>query len=224
MKNGMNMQSNTPSMQTGMSTAIVTDNVDPEKLGRVKLQFPWSSDDSESAWARVSTFMAGEDQGFYFIPEIEQEVLVVFMHGDIEYPIVIGTLWNADSMPPQVDDNDANDIGKIRSRSGHEIIFNDNSDGDTKLEITSSMGHKIVLDDSDSGKIEISSAGGYSIVMDDSSGITIEDNSGSQIKMESSSGEVTIKSGMSMSLESGGNMDIKAAGVLTLEGPLVRIN
>lgn len=223
MKNGMNMQSNTPSMQTGMSTAIVTDNVDPEKLGRVKLQFPWSSDDSESAWARVSTFMAGEEQGFYFIPEIGQEVLVTFIHGDIEYPIVIGTLWNADSMPPQVDDNDTNDIGKIRSRSGHEIVFNDNSDGDTKLEITSSLGHKIVLDDADSGKIEISSSGGHYIVMDDS-GITIEDSGGSQIKMESSSGEVTIKSGMSISLESGGNVDIKAGGVLTLEGALVRIN
>lgn len=222
MRKGMNMQQNTPSMQTGMSTAIVTDNVDPEKLGRVKLQFPWS-DDSESAWARVSTFMAGDEQGFYFIPEIEQEVLVAFMHGDIEYPIVIGTLWNTDSIPPQVEDNDSNDMGKIRSRSGHEIVFNDNSDGDTKLEITSASGHKIILDDAD-GKIEISSTGGQYILMDNSGGIIIEDSNGSRIEIESSSGAVSIKSGMSISLESGGNLDIKAGGVLKLEGALVRIN
>ena len=223
MNQGMNKILRTASMQTGMSTAIVTDNVDPENLGRVKLQFPWS-DDSESAWARVSTFMAGEEQGFYFVPEIEQEVLVAFMQGDINYPVVIGSLWNADSIPPQVDDNDNNEIGKIRSRSGHEIVFNDNIDGDTKIEIISSTGHKIVLDDTEPGQIEISTAGGNSVLMDDSDGITIEDSNGSQIKMESSSGAVTIKSSMSISLESGGNLDIKAGGILKLEGSLVRIN
>lgn len=223
MNHGSKKGQSTVSMQSGMSTAIVTDNNDPEALGRVRLAFAWSDEGSESTWARVSTFMAGEERGFYFIPEVGDEVLVAFLQGDTQYPVVIGTLWNADAMPPQVESNDNNDMGKIRSRSGHEIVFDDNEEGGTKLEISSAGGHKVVLDDRDGGsKIEILSASGQHIVLDDNNGITIEESSGSSLALRAG-GELKVKSSVSLSLEAV-NIDIKASGVLTLEGAMVRIN
>jgi len=190
-------------MHTSVSTAIVTDNNDPDALGRVKLRYPWSTDGSESSWVRVSTIMAGHEQGFYFMPEVEQEVLVVFVNNDVEYPIVIGTLWNQSYQPPGNTENQENDIKMIQSRMGHKIVFNDNEGGEGKLEISSKSGHKILLDDNGS--------------------IVIEDSAGSSIEFDANSSAIKIKSSMDVSIEAV-NINIKASGQLTLEGAIVSIN
>jgi uncharacterized protein involved in type VI secretion and phage assembly len=83
----------------GVVVGIVTNNQDPEKLGRIKVRFPWLSDVNESAWARLSTPLAGKGRGFYYLPEIEDEVLVAFEFGDINRPIIIGSLWNGENIP-----------------------------------------------------------------------------------------------------------------------------
>ena len=77
----------------GLVEAVVIDNVDPEKLGRVKVKYPWLGDDAESHWARVARPSAGKDYGFLWFPDSHEEVLVAFEHGDLAYPIVIGSLW-----------------------------------------------------------------------------------------------------------------------------------
>lgn len=197
----------TSSQGSTLATAIVTNNNDPDNLGRVKIQYPWSKESEESDWVRVSTLMAGSEQGFFFMPEVEQEVLVAFVNADVNAPIIIGALWNTNSLPPQESDDGKNNIRKIRSRSGHEIVFDDNDEGSAqKLEISSSSGHKIILDDT-SGSEKIS----------------IEDKSGGKIELDASSNKISIISSMDVAIEAT-NIGIEASGELTLKGALIKIN
>src|SRR5687768_7153196 len=83
----------------GVVIGIITNNKDPDKLGRVKVKFPWLSDTDESFWARTATPMAGNQRGMYFLPEVDDEVLVAFEHGDLRFPYIIGALWNGKDKP-----------------------------------------------------------------------------------------------------------------------------
>lgn len=95
---------------------IVSNNVDPDKLGRVKVKFPTLTEEHESNWARVVAVGAGVSRGFDNLPEINDEVLVGFEHGDIHRPYVIGGVWNKnDPTPTSVDDSVAD--GKVRLRT-----------------------------------------------------------------------------------------------------------
>ena len=90
------------SLPLGLSVVVgrVVNNKDTEGLGRVKVKFEWLSDLNESAWARIAAPTAGKDRGIYFLPEIDDEVLVAFAHGDVRFPYVIGSLWNGVDVPP----------------------------------------------------------------------------------------------------------------------------
>ena len=200
----------------GIVLGIVTNNQDPEKVGRVKVKFPWLEDGDESYWARVATLMAGNDRGTFFLPEVEDEVLVAFDHGDINHPYVIGTLWNGVDTPPETNENGKNNIRKIKSRSGHEIIFDDNDEEmKEKIEIRTNAGHVIVLDDSAGGeKIEIKDkTGNNSIVIDSvQNAITIS----SQMKLSIKAQMIEIEAESMMTIKSGAN--------LTIQGAIVQIN
>jgi len=200
----------------GVVIGIVTSNQDPEGLGRARVNFPWRSDDDESHWARIASPMAGNQRGMVFYPEVNDEVLVVFENGDINYPYIIGALWNGVDTPPETNSDGKNNIRKIKSRSGHEIVLNDDSDGgQAKIEITSSGGSKIVLDDSTgSEKIEISDSKGVGTITIDSVQQTVTINSSMQLKIKANIVEI----------ESDSMMTIKAGAVLTLQGSLVKIN
>ena len=108
---------------------LVTNNQDPEGMGRVKVTFPWLSSDDESNWARVAAPMAGNNRGTYFLPEVGDEVLVAFDHGDVRLPYVLGALWNGQDAPPRDNSDGKNTERVIRSRAGHELVFNDDSQG-----------------------------------------------------------------------------------------------
>jgi uncharacterized protein involved in type VI secretion and phage assembly len=84
----------------GVATAVVRDNKDASGLGRVSVSFPWHGQPDETFWARVATPLAGKAHGFSFIPEIDDEVLVAFDHGDLRSPFVVGSLWNSTNRPP----------------------------------------------------------------------------------------------------------------------------
>jgi uncharacterized protein involved in type VI secretion and phage assembly len=196
----------------GVVIAVVTDNKDPEKMGRVKVTFPWRGDEGQSHWARVATFMSGNDMGGFFLPEVHDEVLVAFDRGDMDHPYIIGSLWNGEDKPPETNDDGNNNIRKIKSRSGHEVIFNDDTSG-AKIEINSSAGHKILLDDTSGGeKIEISDkTGGNKIVLDSSSNaINIE----SAMSLSIKSADVTVEGSASLTLKSSGNVTIQGAMVM----------
>jgi uncharacterized protein involved in type VI secretion and phage assembly len=201
---------------TGVAVGIVTSTKDPQGLGRVKVRFPWLSEAAESDWAKVMSFMAGKDRGGVFIPEVNDEVLVAFEHGDIDFPYVLGGLWNTDQQPPEQNLDGKNNVRKIRSRSGHEIVFNDNGvAGQECVEIRSSSGHSIILSDAP-GKEHV----------------LIKDKSGNNlIRMDSVGRSISMESGLKLSIkaqvveiEAGAAMSLKAGATLSIQGGLVKIN
>jgi uncharacterized protein involved in type VI secretion and phage assembly len=83
----------------GVVVALVT-KVDGDHPGQVRLHYPWLTDDHQTDWVRIATLMGGHNRGSYFMPEVGDEALVAFEHGDPDQPIVVGRLYNADRLPP----------------------------------------------------------------------------------------------------------------------------
>jgi uncharacterized protein involved in type VI secretion and phage assembly len=166
----------------GAVIGIVTDNQDPEGWGRVKVKYPWLSPDHASDWARLVSVGGGATRGLEFVPEIDDEVLVVFERGDVRFPYVLGGLWNGVDAPPQKS-GDVVSGGKVqkrivRSRSGHEVVFDD-SDGGGGITVADKNGNTIKLD-----------AASNALSMKTAGDITID--AGGQITIKGT-GPVTIK-------------------------------
>lgn len=144
---------------------IVTDNEDPEGWGRVKVKFPTLTEDHASNWARVVSIGAGSRRGFDCLPEIDDEVLVAFEHGDIHRPYVLGGVWNGKDDPPNTVQDNVQE-GKVRlrtfkTRTGHQFQFIEENQGRSSqkgVRIDTTNGHQIYLNDSD-GSISIVSTG-----------------------------------------------------------------
>ena len=196
----------------GIVVAIVTDNNDPIQLGRVKVTFRWLSDDNETDWIRIATLYAGPDRGSLFIPEVEDEVLVAFEHGDINRPFVIGAIWNEEGKPPTPETD--NTLKKIKTKCGHQVNFFD-KDGQEKIEVLSKSGHQMILDDSSGGeKITIKDKTGSNSIEIDSNQNSMKITS--QLKLEIKSTQIDISADA--------NMTLKAGGILTIQGSIVKIN
>jgi len=189
---------------------IVTNNKDPDKIGRVKVKFPWLSNDDESDWARVVMPMAGKERGFFFIPEVDDEVFVVFEQGDINMPYVVGSLWNGVDVPPETNGDGKNNIRMMKSRSGH-VIKIDDTEGNEKIEIVDkTQKNKIVIDAKDN-KISIAS----------DKDIEISAPNG---KVIINAKDLVVKSTASTKIEASAGMDIKASGPMNIKGAIVNIN
>ncbi|MWB96619.1 type IV secretion protein Rhs [Flavobacterium sp. GA093] len=107
-----------------MQPAKVTDNKDEAGLGRVKVRFNWSGDDkNESDWIRLIQPHGGAGKGFYYIPEIGEEVMVGFDGGDIDRPIVMGAHYNGIESSGYYTPNNDNKV--IQTKSGCKVIIND---------------------------------------------------------------------------------------------------
>ena len=162
------------SPQSRRSLRSNTVDTDLKGLGRVKVKFPTLTENHESYWARVVGVGAGGSRGFYSLPEINDEVLVGFEHGDIHRPYIIGGVWNGKDAPPE-DINNTINGGKVRlrtikTRTGHTIEFVEEAKGTSKagIKIETATGHKLYLNDSDKC-VEIQTSGGNEIKMVDGS-------------------------------------------------------
>jgi phage protein D len=193
-----------------MLVGIVTDNKDTDSLGRVKVKFPTLTEDHTSTWARVVSMGAGSDRGFDWLPEVDDEVLVAFEHGDIHRPYVIGNVWNGTDTPHVEPTDSVGDEGvrlrTLKTRLGHILQFVEEDKGDSKkgVYLTTVDGHKLSFDDS-TKFIKAETAGGHSIFMDDdgkkieiitSGGHTLclDDNATAKIDM-TSTGDINITAG-----------------------------
>lgn len=184
----------------GVYTGLVTDAVDPTAQGRVQVRMPWSPDSDGSAyeaWVRLATLMAGNNRGSWFIPEPDDEVLILFEAGDTRRPYVIGSLWNGRDVPPQqMDSAGRNEIKQLRSRNGVIIRLEDRN-GQESLALETPGGQTLKLSDGP-GTVEISDSNGNSVTLD--SGVTI--TAASRITVQSatvevSAGMVTVNTGIS---------------------------
>lgn len=177
----------------GAFPALVTDVVDPEGLGRVKIALPWSPDTAGAryeTWARLATFMAGNNRGSWFIPDVDDEVLIVFEGGDPRRPYVIGNLWNGKDKPPESMDGAGKNFKKVlRSRNGVKLTMDD-TDGREQFILETPGGQKLTLKDGP-GAVEIVDSNGNSIKME-TSGITIT----ASAKVTINASQVAVSAGM----------------------------
>lgn len=194
----------------GAVIGLVTNNSDPDGLGRVKVKFPWLSDADESAWARVTAPMAGKDRGAYFLPEVDDEVLVVFERGDPRFPYVIGSLWNGKDTAPADNGDGKNNVRLIKSRSGHVVKLND-EDGKETIEIVDKSGNNSVVIDTAENTITITAD--KDIVLSAPQGT---------IKLDAQ--KIEAKSSADAKIEADQGLDLKANGTLNVKGTTVNIN
>jgi uncharacterized protein involved in type VI secretion and phage assembly len=185
----------------GVYPALVTDIKDPDGQGRVKVTLPWSADTGGAkyeAWARLATFMGGNNRGSWFVPDTNDEVLIAFEGGDTRRPYVIGALWNgSDKAPESMDGGGKNYKKVLRSRNGVKVTLDD-TDGQEKFIAETPGGQKVTLKDGP-GNVEIADSNGNSIKLEPS-GITITASAKVTVTaslMEISASMVTVNAGMS---------------------------
>ena len=185
----------------GVYPALVTDIKDPDNQGRVKVSLPWSPDTGSAkyeAWARLATMMGGNNRGSWFVPDLNDEVLIAFEGGDTRRPYVIGGLWNGSDAPPESMDGAGNNYKKVlRSRNGVKVTLDD-QDGQEKFIAETPGGQKVTLKDGP-GAVEIVDSNGNSIKLE-TSGVTITASAKLTINASTiaiSAGMVTVDAGMS---------------------------
>jgi uncharacterized protein involved in type VI secretion and phage assembly len=185
----------------GVYPALVADLRDPDNQGRVKVTLPWSPDTGSAryeAWARLATLMAGDNRGSWFIPDVDDEVLVCFEGGDPRRPYVIGALWNGRDAPPEsMDGAGQNDRKVLRSRNGVKLTLDD-ADGQEKFIVETPGGQKLTLKDGP-GNLIAEDSNGNSIKLEPS-GITV--TTSAKVTVNASTAEVaaslvTVNAGMS---------------------------
>jgi uncharacterized protein involved in type VI secretion and phage assembly len=194
----------------GVVCGVVTNNKDDDGLGRVKLKFPWLSDDQESFWARVATPMAGGERGAWFLPEVDDEVLVAFEHGDPRFPYVVGALWNGNAKPPGTNDDGKNNHRMIKSRSGHIVRLDDTED-DEKIEILDKSGKNSIVLSTKENTIEIKADADISIT-----------SANGKLKLSGKGIELSSQADVTIEAQQAGK--VEASGQLTLKGATVNIN
>lgn len=191
----------------GLAIGVVTNINDPDGLGRVKVWLPTLGDRIESDWARVLVLGAGAGgpggpRGLDILPEINDEVLVAFEHGDPRFPVVLGGVYSGRN--PPYDTASTVQGSKVtrrmlRTRSGHRLVFSDVDDDQAQMSIS------LLLAD-DKTKLEVRQ-----------DGITVEAASGKPIKLVSGRGSITITESGNVEL-AGQDITIKATGKVNVEG------
>jgi uncharacterized protein involved in type VI secretion and phage assembly len=153
-----------PHQYAGVVTGIVKE-LDME-LARIKVEFPWLQESYRSGWAPVAMPLSGKERGMFFMPEIDDEVLVAFEQGNFEHPFIVGFLWNGVDKPPE----NTNQNRVILTPGGHTLRFED-ADNQKKVILKSDGGHTISLDDTSQGQVvTLRTKLGLLITMDDKDG------------------------------------------------------
>lgn len=174
--------------------AIVKDVDDPEKLGRVKVQFQWQKGDETTPFIRVMMGHAGQDRGIFFVPEKDEQVIVHFRENKPDYPFVAGSLYHGKAKPyDQAVSASDNNFKSIRTRSGNEIIFCD-EEGKEYLVIANK-------DQANLMKLDLAN-----------NQITIQSQGHIQVEAET----ITMQSYKDFNIEAGGKLSIKSREEMTL--------
>jgi uncharacterized protein involved in type VI secretion and phage assembly len=218
---------------SGVVPALVSNLDDPDKLGRMKVTFPWAGENAESPWARVAMPGAGNKRGLVVLPEVGDEVLVAFDHGDARLPFVVGGLYNGkDELPAEVVAGGEVVIRTVVSRNGHTIELHDKDD--TITVATGDGKHKLVLDQKNN-KVVLETAGDVEVKSDAAVTVTaqqdlkFESNAAIElkavrgIKVDAGGGNFEAK-GVSSKVEGSASVELSSSGTTTVRGSIVSIN
>jgi uncharacterized protein involved in type VI secretion and phage assembly len=187
----------------GIVIGLVIDLKDEENIGRVKVRYP-HLEDQPSDWARIAAPMAGGGRGAFFRPEVGDEVLVAFEHGEPRRPYIIGALWSKADPPPPDDGNaEKNNWRFIQSRSGH-IILLDDTQGKEKIVIVDKDNKRKVVIDSANSKIEVICDQG-------------------DVEVKAAAGDVKVEA-VNVSVKATAELKLEATGNVTIKGAMVNIN
>jgi uncharacterized protein involved in type VI secretion and phage assembly len=198
----------------GVEIAIVDDVKDPDKQGRVKVNFP-RLNQAKSDWAPVMQPAGGSSRGFYWVPHVGDSVLVAFMRGESSHPVVIGSVWNGKDKPMEDAYSDENTTVMIQTRSGHKIVLDDKDgeekiiigDKSTKRTITFDVKEKKFLIEAAEGDIEIKAEKKIVLECED---LEIHTKKDGKITVD---GEFNLKVTKDAKMESGPKMQLKARRV-----------
>jgi type VI secretion system secreted protein VgrG len=225
--------------KSGPQNAVVKDNKDPEKLGRVRVNFFWQEPHLMSPWIRIAHPYAANERGFYFIPEIEDEVLVDFEGGDAEKPFVAGSMYHGKNKPPKKWPDNKNNFKGIVTKSNLRIEFDDekkittiDTPGGNKVVISDDE-KSILLSDQNRNTVELKPEG---ITLDSPKDITI--TSKSKIKIDGTAGveiastadvkvsglNINQTANVSFTAKGNASAELSAAGNTTVKGAIVMIN
>lgn len=203
----------------GVTIGVVTNNKDPDKLGRIKVKFPWLSEQEESYWARVASPMAGKERGLFLLPEVDDEVLVAFEHGVVEFPYILGSLWNGKDKPPVTNDDGKNNIRTLKSRSGHVITLDD-SEGEEKIIIRDKTAKNEIVIDSKNNTLTMKVE--KDLIIETKGKISLK-SSGGDLEIECNNLKVQAK--QNCEIKANANVTVQANAQLALKGPAgVKVN
>jgi uncharacterized protein involved in type VI secretion and phage assembly len=231
----------------GLVVGVVTDNNDPDSGGRVKVRYTGVNGQIESPWARVVTLGAGPARGAVFNPEVNDEVLVGFEHGDTRRPVVIGGLFSQQNTLPTgstyVAEGQVN-YRRIASRKNHIVEFADGAEpsqqhvllqlgtaahklrlGADRFDIEVGEGKGLTIK-SGSAKFDISPTGdvtieGNNITIKANAAVTVQGNSTATLKAQA---QTVVQASGQVQIKAEGTTDVEADGPLTLKGGMVMIN
>jgi uncharacterized protein involved in type VI secretion and phage assembly len=187
----------------------VTNNNDPDGLGRVKVKFPTLGDTVESWWARIASPSAGKDRGLLMMPIPGDEVLVAFEHGDARRPYVIGSVWNGRAKPGDLVQKDGTLVvqsdKQIQMKAKEPISVK--GDKELTIETTGKISNKLELQASQDASLK-----GMKVAINADADITLNANA-----------SVTIKAAGKVSVEAGGMLTLKSSGVVQVSGSAIKL-
>ncbi len=207
----------------GLQIGVVTQlKSDPDGEDRIQVRLPIINADDQGVWSRVASLDAGDKRGFFFRPELGDEVVVGFLNDDPRDPVILGML-NSSAKPAPLQADDANNIKAYVSRSEIKLTFDDDKKS-VKLE---TPGGRILFMDDDSKVIQIEDGNGNKITLDDN-GVTIESQKKISLKTQDDisieGNNVSSKAQASLKAEGTAGIELKSSATAVLKGAMVQIN
>lgn len=207
----------------GLQIGTVVTNEDPTGAHRVRVRLPLVDASADGTWTRVANIDAGDQRGFFFRPEVGDEVVVGFLDDDPREPVLLGMLHSA-AKPPPLTGSDDNHEKVFQSRSRMRVYFNDDK---KVLQLETPAGNTIILSE-DQKSITIKDQNGNSIAMTES-GIKLESpkaielKAGTEAKVESGTA-CSVKGGTELKLQGTSGAELSSAATTRVKGGLVQIN
>lgn len=241
-----------PVTAPGLLNAVVKEIWDDKHKGMIKVEYLLGEKDHKTSdWVRVMSSYGGKEYGNYWLPEIGTEVVVGFIQGNLNMPVVLGCLWNDTDLHPKQTVNEKNEVKTIMTKAGNKITFSDTKDKEKitvetpkKLELTiDDASQTISMQDKDkkncllldckggtvtvTAKSEIQlKIGSKAVLSADSNTVkitagTVQIDASQSLKLK---GQTTDVSGTSVKVKANGELGLQASGIANLKGSMVKIN